>query len=168
MYQNTAISKQPLPVSEASDRPPLLLSRGGHGEKGSRQRDVINRHPLMLKCYEPQVTRKSLHLASFSKSSDYLVGGLAAGLGYTALPRGGGTGCVDIRERKNVSFSFFLFALLEEAYPASNAIGFTTFLGRHHCLSPSLGHTTLAGNVALLPELSSAPGGPQESSQGLS
>ena len=74
----------------------------------------------------------------------------------------------DIREKKKCFALFFPFAFLEEAHPPSNAIGFTIFSEKHCCLSSPLGGLTLSGNEALLSELCSAPGCPQESSPGLS
>ena len=72
-------------------------------------------------------------------------------------------------KRKKKCFAlFFPFAFLEEAHPPSNAIGFTIFSEKHCCLSSPLGGLTLSGNEALLSELCSAPGCPQESSPGLS
>lgn len=72
--KNNAIQRIPPQVSKTSERSLLLLSKGGHDEKGSRDRDVTNRHYTALnwqyatlKWYEPQVTRKCYHLASFSE-----------------------------------------------------------------------------------------------------
>ena len=113
------------------------------------------------------MTRKSDHLVLLSKGSDYLVWGLAAGPEYTSSAQGWQKWvCRHKRKKKKCFALFFPFAFLEEAHPPSNAIGFTTFSEKHCCLSSSPGGLTLVGNEALLSELCSAPGCPQESSPG--